>query len=143
MNQRYSLQTPPLFGHPTPPLHCTHYCAIYCFPSTPLHCNIYHTILLMTISCKGRARGGAALADMFRLIYVFSTQYRSDCVPGYPALTANHHSRPSRCVYPIYAVGPIYIFIIMYTTHHELGRLALTYNHPSIRARAGSTVPFL
>jgi len=55
-NQWYSLQTPPLFGHPTLPLYRTHYCAIYCFPSTPRDCNIYHTILWMTISVKANSQ---------------------------------------------------------------------------------------
>ena len=43
-NQWYSLQTPPLFGHPTTPPHRTHDCAICCFLSTPVDCNIYHAI---------------------------------------------------------------------------------------------------
>jgi len=44
-NQYDSLQTPPLFGHPTPPLHRTHYCAQYCFPSTP--CIAMYTIPML------------------------------------------------------------------------------------------------
>jgi len=53
-SQYYSLQTPPVFGRPSSPLHSTHFYAICCFPSTRLYCNIYHTLLLMTISCGGQ-----------------------------------------------------------------------------------------
>jgi len=55
MNQSYSLQTPPLFGHPASLLHRTHFCAIYCLPSTTSYCNIYYTLLVMAISYKGQA----------------------------------------------------------------------------------------
>ena len=35
-NQYYYVQTPPLFGHPTPLLHHPHYCAIQCVRPTIL-----------------------------------------------------------------------------------------------------------
>ena len=53
-NQYYYSQTPPLFGHPTPPLHPPHYCTKQCSPPTILYCNACHTILVVAISCKGQ-----------------------------------------------------------------------------------------
>jgi len=55
-NQYYSLRTHALFRHPSPPRHRPHNCALYCFPPTPRYCNVYHTILVMAISCKGQIR---------------------------------------------------------------------------------------
>jgi len=52
--QYYYSRTPPLFGHPTLPLNCQHYCAIQCFPPTIIYCNTCNTRLVMAISCKGQ-----------------------------------------------------------------------------------------
>jgi len=63
-NQYYYSQAPPLFGHPTPPLHPPHYCTKQCSPPTILYCNACHTILVMAISCKGQGgEGGGGEVD--------------------------------------------------------------------------------
>jgi len=53
-NQHYIWKKIPMCWHPSPPLHRLHYCAIQCFPPITLCCNTCHTILAMTISCKGQ-----------------------------------------------------------------------------------------
>ena len=85
-NQSFSLQTPPLCGHSTTPLHRPHCCALYCYPPEILYCNIYHTILVIAISCKGQAQArilvGSSAAAMLIMMATCLLVYFLVSFPG-------------------------------------------------------------
>ena len=67
-NRYYSSRTHPLFRHPTPPPSSPTLLRNTMFPPTLRYCNIYHTLLVMAISCAEGVRSctpsttGAAFA---------------------------------------------------------------------------------